>query len=79
MFTVTEVSPDVCDSIYTVDRDLNVEFEEPIGYQQKVESERTVTKYLEMGKITDNVIEVKCNGCTLFTDFDQLSKEFNIK
>ncbi|ORD99518.1 hypothetical protein A0H76_717 [Hepatospora eriocheir] len=79
MFTVTEVSPDVCDSIYTVDRDLNVEFEEPIGYQQKVESERTVTKYLEMGKITDNVTEVKCNGCTLFTDFDQLSKEFNIK
>lgn len=46
-FTVTHIEPSN-DAIYIVDTDLAVDFLEPIGFKDKMESEKSVVKYLEI-------------------------------
>lgn len=46
-FSVVEIEPSQDGAIYTVDTDLSVDFCEPIGYKEKIESEKTVNKYVE--------------------------------
>ncbi|WUR04099.1 ubiquitin fusion degradation protein 1 (UFD1) [Vairimorpha necatrix] len=54
-FTVTEIEPSYSQVIYTVDTDLSVDFCEPLGYQEKLEDEKTVNKYLEIKKTVDDI------------------------
>ncbi|ADM12438.1 ubiquitin fusion degradation protein 1 [Encephalitozoon intestinalis ATCC 50506] len=46
-FTVAHIEPS-SSAVYIVDTDLAVDFLEPIGFKDKVERERTVTKYIEV-------------------------------
>lgn len=46
-FTISDVEPSG-DGIYIVDTDLSVEFQAPLGYEEKVESERSVMKYVKI-------------------------------
>lgn len=48
-FTVTKIYPEHLDVIYIVDTDLKVDFDEPLGYKEKIESEKTVMKYVVTG------------------------------
>lgn len=63
-FTVSQIDPDD-DAIYIVDIDLIVEFLPPIGYQEKLENEKTVTKYVKFTDIeneSEKCIEMEERG-----------------
>lgn len=71
-FTVTNIDPEPLESIYLVDTDLNVDFDEPIGYRKKIENEKTVMKYVE---IQDDSVEPKrlrMKRVGFFLDWDSL-------
>ncbi|KAF9765070.1 Ubiquitin fusion degradation protein 1 like protein [Nosema granulosis] len=63
-FSVVEIEPSHEDAIYIVDTDLSVDFCEPLGYKEKVESERTVNKYVEIAEegIEFRAIKMKLLG-----------------
>lgn len=77
-FTVTQIYPEHLDSLYLVDTDLNVDFDEPIGYQKKIKDEKTVLKYVQI----DDSEKSKGNGpkamemsrIGLFLDWDNINK-----
>ncbi|KAL6122893.1 hypothetical protein NUSPORA_00155 [Nucleospora cyclopteri] len=71
-FTVTSIEPEEKNAIYIVDTDLNVEFEEPIGYQEEMKKERTVLRHCMVGK--DSKTSFSQNGLSLFLDFDLLKE-----
>lgn len=71
-FTVTQIFPEHVDSVYLVDTDLNVDFEEPFGYREKIESERTVKKYVEIGTEKEEVKSLRMKRVGLFMDWDHL-------
>lgn len=54
-FTVTKIEPDWLNTIYIVDTDLKVEFEEPLGYKEKIESEKTIMKYVRVEEAGENI------------------------
>jgi ubiquitin fusion degradation protein 1 len=70
-FTVGEILPDE-DAIYIVDTDLSVEFLPPIGYEEKVEREKSVLPHLKVhkSKYEHPPIEMKEPG--LFFCFEKL-------
>lgn len=51
-FTVTETEPKE-GGIYIVDVDLGVEFLPPIGYEEKLENEKSILKYIEICDLED--------------------------
>lgn len=63
-FGVVEIEPSLENAIYIVDTDLSVDFCEPLGYQEKVENEKTVNKYLEVIEedLEYKPIRMKCLG-----------------
>lgn len=67
-FTVAHIEPS-SDAIYIVDTDLAVDFLEPIGFKEKVERERTVTRYLEVVDAPHDIkpIRMKKLGLYLYT------------
>lgn len=70
-FTVAHIEPPG-DAIYIVDTDLAVDFLEPIGFKEKIESERSVTKYLDVVD-TDHVakpIRMRRLGLYLYSSVD---------
>lgn len=71
-FTVTKIYPENQESIYIVDTDLNVDFNEPLGYKEKIESERTVMKYISVREDT-KILEMGKPG--IFVDWDALKTE----
>ncbi|KAI4291291.1 ubiquitin fusion degradation protein 1 [Pancytospora philotis] len=71
-FTVTQIFPEHLDSLYTVDTDLNVDFDEPIGYREKLEDEKTVKKYLEIGNENREIKSLRMKRVGLFLDWDNL-------
>lgn len=70
-FTVTKIEPDWLSTIYIVDTDLKVDFEEPIGYKEKVESEKTVLKYIKTEEIDGGIHVLKMKKLGLFFDWPQ--------
>lgn len=73
-FTVTKIIPEDADSIYIVDTDLNVDFDEPIGYKEKIENEKSVLKYIDI--IEENGVKIlKCNKDVLFIDWKALKTD----
>lgn len=71
-FTVKSVSNDE-GSVYIVDTDLNVEFEAPIGYEEKLKKERTVLNCCDV--VEENGIKKFIQkGLTLFLDFEKLAE-----
>ena len=75
-FTVTSMEPDENGAVYIVDTDLNVEFEAPIGFEEKLKEERTVLKHCELEKEPDSkgVYKFVQKGLTLFTDFGKFDQ-----
>lgn len=73
-FTVTNVVPEEVDTIYLVDTDLNVDFDEPIGYAKKLEDEKTVRKYMEIEKKEDDVRIFRMKKIGFFTDWDSFDE-----
>lgn len=73
-FTITKIFPEHLDSIYIVDTDLNVDFDEPLGYKEKLESEKTVMKYLEVGNENEDTKTLKMKKIGIFLDWDALKK-----
>lgn len=71
-FTITQILPAHLESIYIVDTDLDIEFEEPLGYQSKIENEKTVLKYVEVGNEDREVKSLKMKRMGLFLDWDNL-------
>lgn len=70
-FTVTKIYPENKDSIYIVDTDLNVEFDEPIGYKEYIEDQKTAKKHIKINKINDIEI-LELDGIGYFCDWDAL-------
>lgn len=70
IFSVIEVDPSYDNSIYIVDTDLNVEFEEPLGYQEELKENRTVLKHCNIGESNEKYTSFQQNGLTLFLGFD---------
>lgn len=68
-FTVDTIEPE-CNGIYIVDTDLSVEFLPPIGYEEKVESERTVEKYVEITEENGNKI-INMHRLGLWFNYDK--------
>lgn len=62
-FTVVETDP-ADTGICITDVDLAVEFLPPIGYEEKIENEKSVCKYVEIYDLEDGYkgIIMKCNG-----------------
>lgn len=56
-FTVNQIEPDD-DAIYIVDTDLIVEFLPPIGYEEKLENEKSVMRFVEFDDVEDD--DIKC-------------------
>lgn len=71
-FTISDVIPDTEDSIYIVDVDLNVEFDEPEDYKLRMEEEKTVMKYVEINKENKDMSKIQMKRLGLFLDWDQL-------
>ncbi|KAI5148672.1 ubiquitin fusion degradation protein 1 [Enteropsectra breve] len=72
-FTITQIYPETLESIYLVDTDLNVDFEEPLGYQEKIEAEKTVMKYVSVGpaeKAKSKIVRMERLG--LVTKWDEI-------
>lgn len=76
-FTISDIAPDG-NGIYIVDTDLSVEFLPPLGYEEKLERERTVLKYVEIPKDGDNKLKkVRFNAigvCFNFKDVNDNKK-----
>jgi len=73
-FTVTEVYPSEYVSIYLVDTDLHVDFDEPIGYKEKIESERSVLKYVSIVPGRGDIQGVRLKRVGLALDWDAINK-----
>ncbi|KAI5169616.1 ubiquitin fusion degradation protein 1 [Pancytospora epiphaga] len=71
-FTIAEIFPENCESIYLVDTDLKVDFEEPLGYRQKLEDEKTVLKYVEIGDEDRETKSLRIKRVGMFLDWDNL-------
>lgn len=67
-FTVNKVSPNF-DAIYIVDIDLIVEFLPPIGYEEKIEKEKSVKRYLECLPEENDDFPVKMRERGVYFDF----------
>lgn len=74
-FTVTQITPEDLESIYLVDTDLNVDFDEPIGYRRKLEDEKTVMKYVEAGEERDGIRSLQMKRVGFFLDWDSLQEK----
>lgn len=74
-FTVTKITPEWLSTIYIVDTDLNVEFNEPLGYKEKIESEKTVMKYVQVKETEGNIKLFKMTKPGLFFDWASLNTE----
>ncbi|EJW01375.1 hypothetical protein EDEG_00463 [Edhazardia aedis USNM 41457] len=72
-FTVAEVKPAGL-GVYIVDTDLEVEFLPPFGYEEKLEREKTVTKYLNVLKSDLHPRRISMKKPGLFFDFKKFSK-----
>lgn len=72
-FTVTQIFPEHLESIYLVDTDLNVDFDEPIGYRKKLENEKTVLKYVEIGSEETEHKSLTMKRVGFFLDWDNLN------
>lgn len=69
-FTVSETQPQG-GPVYIVDTDLKVDFLPPLGYEQKVEDEKSVLPFVEVKSIGDvKTVAMKQRG--LFFDFGAL-------
>lgn len=64
-FTVAHIEP-ADDGIYIVDTDLAVDFLEPLGFKDKVESEKSVTKYLEVVDTGHDIRPIKMTRLGLY-------------
>jgi len=71
-FTVTKIFPETEDTIYIVDTDLNVDFDEPLGYQEKLESEKSVLKYVHVHQEDDYKV-IRFDKTGLLFDWDALN------
>lgn len=78
-FTVTKVYPESVDSIYIVDTDLKVDFDEPLGYKEMVESNKTVMKYVTVGDEDGDVKSFNMKKPGLFYGWDELPKTVTSK
>lgn len=71
-FTVSEVQP-ADDAIYIVDTDLEVEFLPPIGYEEKMQQERSVIPFVDtFGNENPKPIKMKKPG--LFFNFEHFQE-----
>lgn len=73
-FTITKIFPEYLDSIYIVDTDLNVDFDEPLGYKEKMENEKTVMKYVEIGNENGKVKTLEMKKIGLLFDWNTLNE-----
>ncbi|ELA42902.1 uncharacterized protein VICG_00217 [Vittaforma corneae ATCC 50505] len=71
-FTVTKIYPEHLDVIYIVDTDLKVDFDEPLGYKEKIESEKTVMKYVVVGNDDQPIKSLNMKKPGLFFGWDNL-------
>lgn len=73
-FTVSDTEPENT-GIYIVDTDLSVEFLPPLGYEEKIESERTILKYAKIDKDYGNDLKrVKFDVIGVCFDFSSLNE-----
>lgn len=72
-FTITEVVPEYAESVYLADVDLNVDFDEPMDYKEKLEENKTVIKYIEVAEDIDGIKVVRMKRVGLFLDWDNIS------
>lgn len=74
-FTVNKINPDN-DAIYIVDVDLIVEFLPPIGYEEKIEREKTVKRYLHVFNDIeeDEMKGIKMKVRGIYFDFNEDEK-----
>lgn len=70
-FTVTNVSPKNTDSIYIVDTDLNVEFDEPLNYKEYLSDLKTVIRHIRLYKDGD-IDLMEFDGVGYFCDWNSL-------
>ena len=71
-FTITKFYPERVDSIYIVDTDLKVDFDEPLGFKEKVEAEKTVMKYVVVRDEASQVKTLNMKKPGLFFAWDEL-------
>lgn len=76
-FTITKIYPENLDSIYIVDTDLNVEFDEPLGFKEKIEAEKTVMKYVLVGEESTEIKSLNMKKPGLFFSWDELKNSNN--
>jgi ubiquitin fusion degradation protein 1 len=74
-FTITKTVPEHLSTIYIVDTDLRVDFEEPMGYKAKIESERSMMKYVHIGEAIDGKNKLKLKKFGIFFDWENLNKK----
>lgn len=68
-FTINKIIPNF-DAIYIVDTDLIVEFAPPIGYDEKIEREKSVKRYVEtVQEDKCKIIKMKERGVCFNLDF----------
>lgn len=72
-FTVTKVYPEKLEAIYIVDTDLKVDFDEPLGYKEKVESEKTVMKYVLIGDEESEIKSLNMKKPGIFFGWESLN------
>ncbi|KAM0681547.1 hypothetical protein GINT2_000060 [Glugoides intestinalis] len=74
-FTVTKVYPEDLDTIYIVDTDLKTDFDEPLGYKEKIESEKSIMKYVDIKSDENSIKTIKLSKPSLFVGWSDLKHE----
>ncbi|RVD92709.1 ubiquitin fusion degradation 1 [Tubulinosema ratisbonensis] len=70
-FTVKEVHPPA-KAVYIVDVDLKVDFLPPIGYEEKIQAEKSVLPFLEVKETNEEFKEISMKELGVFYDFNNL-------
>ncbi|KCZ76633.1 hypothetical protein H311_02363 [Anncaliia algerae PRA109] len=72
-FTVKEIKPPA-KAIYIVDVDLKVDFLPPLGYEEKLNAEKSVLPFLEVIEGEEEFKEIRMKELGVFYDFNSLNK-----
>ncbi|KAF7675372.1 Ubiquitin fusion degradation protein 1 like protein [Astathelohania contejeani] len=73
-FTVSECQPEG-EGIYIVDTDLSVDFLPPIGYEEKLEREKSVKRYLRILPSSHPIKPIRITGLGLILEFSNTNQE----
>lgn len=70
-FTITKINPKKENYIYIVDTDLEADFDEPIGYKEYLEDQKSVNKYFRIEK-TKEADLLKFDKIGYFCDWESI-------